>query len=75
MDLIVPCGNRLKLPCRCFRAALRSNKIHKQSPAAITSSWQFETIAARLFVDLIAPKSPSKPSTWQLEAIAAGDVC
>ena len=28
-----------------------------------------------LFVDLIAPKSRSKASTWQLEAIAAGVVC
>ena len=26
-------------------------------------------------MDLIAPKSPSKPSTLQLEAIAAGVVC
>ena len=26
-------------------------------------------------MDLIAPKSRSKASTWQLEAIVAGDVC
>ena len=26
-------------------------------------------------MDLIAPKSRSKASTWQLEAIAAGVVC
>ena len=35
-------------------------------------SWQ---LPLGLFVDLIAPKSRSKESTWQLEAIAAGDVC
>ena len=62
-------GSLRRLPLGCLWILLLRRAARKHRLGSLR--W----LPLGMFVDLIAPKSPSKPSTWQLKAIAAGVLC